>query len=257
MAWDPDHIDFISEYCDRWCERCPLTHKCAAFTRESDPEEIEACAASVERAMEEFRVELAPTELWRRHQFDDLVDNVVPSEAEQREFDREWEARRARVRSNPMMVTAYDYSVDAYTWLKLYGELTRARAEAALAECSNSPEAAVLRMELEGVLDALAVVQWDSTLIPAKLRRAIDGREDGADACGGEAAQTDFNGSAKVTLILAARSEAGWRLIARWSPESHIATQLGDTLVTLGLEIEREFPAARRFIRPGFDEMRP
>jgi hypothetical protein len=254
MAWDPDHIDFISEYCDRWCERCPLTHKCAAFTRESDPEEIEACSEAVERAMEELRVEAAQTEVRPRPRFDESVNMPMPSEAEQTEVERACEARRARVRNQPLIVTAYDYSVDAYTWLKLYGELTRARAEAALVEYGSSPAAAVLRMELEGVLDALAVVRWDSMLIAAKLRRAVAGREEN-EGFEDDPVQTDFNGSAKLTLLLAARSEAGWRLIARWAPESDIATQLADTLAALGVDIERTFPAARRFVRPGFDEM--
>src|SRR5687768_5214139 len=30
-----DHIDFISAYCDRWCERCSLTQRCSAFTAQA------------------------------------------------------------------------------------------------------------------------------------------------------------------------------------------------------------------------------
>ena len=26
-----DRIDFISSYCDRWCERCAYTERCSAF----------------------------------------------------------------------------------------------------------------------------------------------------------------------------------------------------------------------------------
>lgn len=26
-----DRIDFISEYCDRWCERCAFTGRCSAY----------------------------------------------------------------------------------------------------------------------------------------------------------------------------------------------------------------------------------
>ena len=28
---NPDRIDFISSYCDRWCERCAFTSRCALF----------------------------------------------------------------------------------------------------------------------------------------------------------------------------------------------------------------------------------
>jgi hypothetical protein len=255
MAWDPDHIDFISEYCDRWCERCPLTHKCAAFARESDPEEMDTHSEAVEKAMEQLRLELAlpdpPAQPW----LEELSQLAEPSDAEQKELDRAFESREQRVRNDPIMTAAHDYSVDAYTWLKLYGEATRTRAASVLPERGDSPEATVLRMELAGVLDAIEVVRWDTRLIAAKLRRALGGKADGAELFGDDPAQTDWNGSAKLTLILTERSEAGWRLIARWAPESEIAIQLADCLAALRGAIERAFPLARRFTRPGFDEM--
>ena len=255
MAWDPEHIDFISEYCDRWCERCPLTHKCAAFTRESDPEEIESHSDAVEKSMEALRVELALPEPSTPEWLEHLLNAPQPTEAEQKEMAREYEHRCERLRNDPMMNAAGDYSVDAYTWLKVYGEATRARAATALAEYGDSPAAAVLRMEVEGVLDALEVVRWDTRLISAKLHRAVDGKADGIASFGPDPAQTDWNGSAKLVLILVERSEAGWRLIARWAPETEIATQLANTLAALRAAVERAFPLAHRFVRPGFDEM--
>ena len=254
MAWDPDHIDFISEYCDRWCERCPLTHKCATFARKSDPEEIDEHSHAVEKAMEDLRVELAMPEPPERPWLEEILHAQEPTDAERQESDREYEHRCVRVRNDPMMIAASDYSIDAYTWLKLYGEPTRVRAAAVLAEHGSSPESAVVRMEVDGVLDAIDVVHWDSMLIAAKLGRALSGKVDGDESFGADPAQTDWNGSAKLALVLLERSEAGWRLIARWAPESDIATQLGNTLAALRVEVERAFPMARRFIRPGFDE---
>ena len=254
MAFDPEHIDFISEYCDRWCERCPLSHKCAAFTRESDPEEIAVHTEAVEKSMEALRVELALPESSPPAWLEEVLNAPPPTDAEQKELTREYESRCDRVRNDPMMVVALDYAVDAYTWFKLYAEITRTQAITAGGQCGDSPEAAVVRMEVDGVLDALDVVRWDSTLIAAKLRRAMNGKDDG-ESFDEDPAQTDWNGSAKLTLILTERSEAGWRLIARWAPESEIATQMANTLAALRADVERAFPLARRFIRPGFDEM--
>lgn len=67
-------------------------------------------------------------------------------------------------------------------------------------------------------------------------------------------AQTDFNGSAKLALLLTERSDAGWRLIARWAPESEVALGMAETLAALRVDVERSFPNARRFRRPGFDD---
>ena len=255
MTFDPDYIDFISEYCDRWCERCPLTHKCAAFSRRNDPEQIEECSEAVERAMEELRVELAMPDPPARPWLDEILNAPPPSEAEQKELDREFEERQRRIDSNPMLALAHDYSIDAYTWLKLYGEPTRERAASVLVERGDTPEAAVVRMEVEGVLEALDVVHWDCSLIAAKLHRAIGGKDFGFEPMNDDPVQTDFNGSAKLTLLLTERSEAGWRLIAPWAPESEIATKLADALAALRADVEAAFPSARRFIRPGFDGM--
>mgnify|MGYP003575840565 FL=1 len=133
MAWDPDHIDFISEYCDRWCDRCSLTHKCAAFTRKDDPEEIDTCSEAIERAMEKLRVELAMPEPPPRAGLEEVLHAPTPGEGEQQEIDREYEEQEHRVRANPVLVAPHDYAIDAYTWLKLYAEATCARAQGALA----------------------------------------------------------------------------------------------------------------------------
>ena len=34
LASNPDLISGIYNYCDRWCERCPLTSRCLVFATE-------------------------------------------------------------------------------------------------------------------------------------------------------------------------------------------------------------------------------
>jgi hypothetical protein len=255
MPWDPDHIDFISEYCDRWCERCSLTHKCAEFTRKDDPVEIESCSEAVEQAMEKLRIELTMPEPPSRPWLDEILSAPPPDEAEQRDRDRAYDEQLRRVRADPIVVASKDYAVESYTWLRLFGEATCARAREALGEDRDVPGALLLQMEVECVLEGVEIVRRDCTLIAAKLRRAVSGKERGAEWFENDPVQTDFNGSAKLALLLAERSEAGWRLLARWAPESAIAIQLANTLAELRVAIERAFPHARRFIRPGFDEI--
>jgi len=201
MAWDPDFIDFIDSYCDRWCERCPLTHRCATFDYERDAKRR--------------------NDAWRNH---------------------------------PMIVTAQTYSMDASAWLRMFGSATRANIERARAELTDSLEGAAVRLEIEDALDALAVVEWDGALIGAKVQRALAMGDDEVDDDEGDPIQTDRNGSAKLVLLLTERSEAGWRLVAQWAPESEVALRMASTLAALRGEVERSFPNARRFRRPGFDD---
>jgi hypothetical protein len=128
------------------------------------------------------------------------------------------------------------------------------RAKAAAVATGSSPGAAsvnddALAMDAAQIVDALDVVSWDQYLIAAKLHRALRGRHGDDD----HPTQNHWNGSAKVALISIERSEAAWRLIAHWSAGDQPCL-LADHLMQLRKEVEREFPRARYFVRPGFDD---
>lgn len=36
LAANPEHIPGVYNYCDRWCERCPLTRRCLNFAMEQE-----------------------------------------------------------------------------------------------------------------------------------------------------------------------------------------------------------------------------
>jgi hypothetical protein len=178
MAWDPDFIDFIDAYCDRWCERCPLTHKCAAFARENDPEGIDDCSEAVEKAMETLREELAMPPVPARPWLDEMFNVPEPDEKEVEEYHRGAKARRERRNENPMMASALDYLIESFAWLRMCADATKANIERALVPLGNTVESVVAKLETDDVLDALEVVAWDSTLISAKLNRALAMRDE-------------------------------------------------------------------------------
>jgi hypothetical protein len=68
----------------------------------------------------------------------------------------------------------------------------------------------------------------------------------------------DSDGSEKVALIAMDRSLAAWGELYHHFPESQ--DEILDLLVHLDRlrrRTEQEFPAAREFVRPGFDEVEP
>jgi hypothetical protein len=73
------------------------------------------------------------------------------------EFVREEKERSRRIEATPISILAWDYSLRSHAWLK----------ENAPALGGADPVAR----------EALEIVQWDSTLVSAKLHRALDGRE--------------------------------------------------------------------------------
>ena len=107
------------------------------------------------------------------------------------------------------------------------------------------------------VREAFSVVSYDLIFIRVKLHRAMDGK----DCVGTEDAlfndhpvQNDWNGSAKVALISIERSAEAWRVLASATAQE-TPVVLADQLRDLRAEVEREFPDAWRFMRPGFDEV--
>ena len=85
--------------------------------------------------------------------------------------------------------------------------------------------------------------------------RALDGRDEypGGAPFEKSAVQSDWNGSAKVALISVQRSEHAWRVVSAASGDEAAAVLAG-TLENLRQEMNREFPRAMEFRRPGFDE---
>jgi hypothetical protein len=134
------------------------------------------------------------------------------------------------------MKVAWAFSRLSYDWLKSRGDPVGAAADEILQE-------------------ALAVVLQDSILITVKLSRAVRGRDEyeHGEAPEDDPVQNDWNGSAKVALISIERSETAWRAIAHATREETPAV-LADQLRDLRVDVERAFPGAWSFVRPGFDE---
>lgn len=94
--------------------------------------------------------------------------------------------------------------------------------------------------------DPSRIARWDHLLIHAKLVRALERDEEVPE---------DSDGSAKVALISIDRSIKAWMALRRDFADDE--DRILDALVTLQRlrrETEAEFPSARAFKRPGFDD---
>ena len=85
--------------------------------------------------------------------------------------------------------------------------------------------------------------------------RALDGRDEcpNGQPFWKSAVQSDWNGSAKVALISIERSESAWRVVAS-AMGDEAASVLADSLGALRSAMDKEFPRAMEFRRPGFDD---
>ena len=234
-------IDFISAYCDRWCERCAFTDRCSVF----------ACTVAVGMCGGDVAagIELA---VGRPQPVDDVEDetaaarlladcpSVEPSPEEMATFERDEKARRARLDQVPLCSMSTTYGLRAWTWLKKNHDAVATHADPLVRE-------------------AFEVVAWDAPLVGAKLHRALAARDRSQHDPGDwdeHPVQNDSNGSAKVALISLERSEAAWRVIAGATGDT-AAFVLAEAVGHLRRTVQHEFPNAMSFVRPGFDEPSP
>src|SRR5688500_15364445 len=182
-----DRIDFISSYCDRWCERCAYTARCSAFAAEAA---IAMCGddqQGLELAFGRPHPEgndPAPIPDWLAD-----FDNAEVGAEEAAEYQRVEDSRKVRVREAPIAKLADAFTMVAYHWFKVRVEPLEVNADETLRE-------------------ALDIAMHDAFFIAAKLRRALDGRDrhEHGEEVDDHPVQNDWNGSAKVALISIERS---------------------------------------------------
>jgi hypothetical protein len=231
------YIDFISAYCDRWCDRCQFTERCSSFAVE---QAVGMCEGDVEAGIE-LAIGAPPprteAEAERRKQRDEEIAAIPePTGEEMKAFEREEEQRDERINGTSLTSASMRVALLSRRWLKDHA--------ARLAKSASRE-----------LVEALEVARWDSTLIAAKVHRAQHGYDDRQRMSLGHRIQNDWNGSAKVALISIVRSIGAWQVIADATGDPD-ARQVATELQTLQQEVEKQFPAAWKFRRPGFDGVR-
>ena len=231
-----DYIDFISSYCDRWCERCAFTSRCSAYavdiaTAMCDGDVAAGLELAVGAPPPDSVAEAARREASLQH-----LSDAQPSAAELEQCAREQEQREERVDESPITTSATKTTTLAVSWLRTHREH---------ASRTSDPQ-------LEA---AIEIAGWDSYFIEAKLHRALDGRDQYLhdSECDDHPIQNDWNGSAKVALISIVRSADAWQTIGRVMADTE-ALAVAAELRRLQREVEQTFPDAWRFKRPGFDD---
>ena len=237
LASNPDLISGIYNYCDRWCERCPLTSRCLVYateqvghngTIENNDDRNEAFWHKLSAILVETRELISD---WASEAGLDLTQ--LPEEE-----PKNRKRRRQLADNHPLARAGKKYANNASDWFRGFDHLEK-------------------NEQSEQLEDAREVIQWYQYQIAVKLMRALSCRTDGWED---EPEMADFpkdsDGSAKVALIGIDRSIAAWRWVQLSLPERlESIVPLILQLERLRQRVEKTFPEAREFVRPGFDEV--
>jgi hypothetical protein len=249
-----DRIVGIHNYCDAWCQRCAFTARCAVFYAQ---QASDRGPKSRDMANKEFWDRLHETmsdtlEMVRERCVEMGIDPDNPltpeEEAERQRLDE-------KVDAHELVRLAGDYMMSVKRWFDATEPMLKAKEdELNLRARLDLPGAPAPGPEAAELTELLEVVQWYYTLIPPKVARAVSGLVEGEPECA-DGFPRDSDGSAKVALISIERSMAAWTKLRSHLPEqSDVILDMLVALDRLRRGLDRDFPNARAFVRPGFDE---
>jgi hypothetical protein len=253
LAGDPNYIPGIYNYCDRWCERCSQTSRCMVFTLSedefTDPETHDIRNKKFWQNLEEtFQVtrELLK-ELAEKEGIDlDALDLEEGADEER--------VKDETANNHECSRSAKDYGKIVNSWFETAKDLFEEKeGELIMKVKLEIPDIDPLG-EASSLSNAVEVIRWYQYQIYVKMMRALRGGLDESTK-GEDKFPRDSDGSAKVALIGLDRSIAAWGEILKNFPERE--DELLDILLHLDRlrrKVEAEFPAARAFVRPGFDD---
>ncbi len=248
LAENPHLISGIYNYCDRWCERCPLSSRCLLYATELEDQDVSPESRDIQN--EAFWKKLASifqetrqmVEEWAREAGVDL-SSVSEEDVEQ------VRKRRRRADNHPLAKSGKKYANTVSDWFREFDQIV---------EVSDLKATDADIEEADRLVDAREIIHWYQYQIAVKTIRALSSRFDEREEMDEELAEfpRDSDGSAKVALLGIDRSIAAWRLMQLSVPER------AESIVPLILQLEKlrnrtesQFPDARQFIRPGFDEV--
>jgi hypothetical protein len=220
LARTSNFIPLVYNYCDMWCERCPITSRCLLFASE----QLHATGGAGRDRMHD-RLERS---LELTHAMIVTGDDARASLAdlEPREVST---TPPATVIGHPLEFLARHYAIQSHTFLKS------------------------LPSEAEGfpVDSPLETISWYHTLVAAKTFRALTSELEARTET--PELMSDALGSAKVVLVAIERSLAAWQALAAADQDARIGGLI-ELLEALRTGVELRFPDARGFVRPGLDD---
>jgi len=245
LARNPDLISGIYNYCDRWCERCPLASRCLLYATEQEDEDNSPESRDIQN--EAFWRKLSSIFQETREMVMEWAEKEGIDLNEFKEEDElQTRKKRRQVDNHSLARAGKNYANSASDWFREFDQLV---------EVSDLAATDADIEEAERLVDAREIIHWYQYQIAVKTMRALSSRIDELAEERDEFPK-DSDGSAKVALLGIDRSIAAWRLMQLSVPER------AESIVPLILQLERlrhrterQFPSARDFIRPGFDEV--
>jgi hypothetical protein len=248
LAKNPDLLEGIYNYCDRWCERCRFTKQCMVYLSEEENEN---------NGSRDFADELgeyleAAIELIQE-KADELGIDLSQAMKEVEETEAELEEEERKIAQNILSEFSFKYAKDVEDWFKT--NASHFEAYLSNLEEENELELPSKKHSVEAahkISDAMEVIRWYQFFINVKISRALSNRTRFYDD---EYSQEDINVSIKLAILAIENSMSAWYIIFENFPQlQDEVIDFMNNLNYLNRQLDEEFPGAREFKRPYFDD---
>lgn len=240
------HIPDIHLYCNRWCARCPLQHRCALSSQ--NPNAAQRQAQLGDQYQSASPVTKAPHTDSASSSWEELDWAAIRAQAE---------TFAARERPAPFDGLKHPLYRSLQNWCQRMERYWQQQADYWQAQLPADGRLAL--SEQQRIDNCRAILIWYSRFLPPKFYRALAGQHEAPAEH--HPAQEDWNGSAKVGLLgLGFCQKALGQLVALGPDRQTEAARqelasLNRALVAICAEAEACFPHWRQFERPGFDSL--
>ncbi len=250
-------IPFIHNYCDRWCERCCFTASCAVFEEDKDGKPGEndiKNKAFWDRIAKNFE---KAHELLIQGALEHGIDlNAIPQE-ELDAIGEEHERNQQKMKEDDLVKICGEYTNLSRNFMQNEVLWKQKGDEMIEQEKLGTLGIQELDDQLRLMKECRDIIVWYQFFIQVKFMRAVSGLiEDYQFEVDEENKyQTDYNGSAKIALIALERSQLAWTQLYTVIPEEDLILPILSLLSRIEKAANEKFPDAKKFIRPGFDEL--
>jgi hypothetical protein len=250
-----NNIPGIYNWCDKWCERCPLTSKCLLFEREAGltDEEKDISNKAFWNNLTAGFAETAALLQQNAEKFGIDLDAISGKEVQ--ESIQEQHIKELILDAHPLSKLSEQYPFKVKTWLDTYTDHINADHLIRNVNIGLKTEEEAKKSVLS-LKEGLEVIRWYQFMVYIKSKRAVrdSQMEDGMDDDLPEE-EKSYNGTAKVASISIDRSIQSWALLLEFLPEQESSIlDIMSLLQKIKRLLQDTFPHAEKFIRPGFDD---
>lgn len=225
------YISSLHDYCDRWCDRCPLKQKCAYIQGKLNMSENEESIKMLAWESKQYGLEMdeRAKEIMAPQQIADVEEGLEADE---------------------VVLAATEFKNVMQPLLEDFPYWTHMAMDHARETASGMRKATEVLQEVRLIDRCRDTLCWDFIFIGAKVRRAVAGKLLNQKDSN---IQSDSNGSAKVAMISIKRSLEALKTIFSIKPDEDRFLIPLSILSKIDNLMKQKFPAAGLFVRPGFD----